>query len=154
MGMTGVYGPATDKTQMIELIHDAHDRGVTLFDTAEAYGPFANEELIGEALQPIRDQVVIATKFGFDIDPLRLSAKAMAGPAGSNIRTARPFMASRRMWVPMRRPRLLRNLRLPLQTSTMAAQAVMPCRMGIESPRRADPRPIIKPEPLLPSTAA
>jgi aryl-alcohol dehydrogenase-like predicted oxidoreductase len=68
MGMTGVYGPVTDKTQMIKLIHDAHDRGVTFFDTAEAYGPFANEELVGEALQPIRDQVVIATKFGFDID--------------------------------------------------------------------------------------
>ncbi|WP_372400522.1 aldo/keto reductase [Azospirillum sp. HJ39] len=68
MGMTGVYGAATDKAQMIKLIHDAHDRGVTFFDTAEAYGPFTNEELVGEALQPIRDQVVIATKFGFDID--------------------------------------------------------------------------------------
>ncbi|AHK46819.1 putative oxidoreductase, aldo/keto reductase family (plasmid) [Ensifer adhaerens OV14] len=53
---------------MIQLIHDAHDLGVTLFDTAEAYGPFANEELLGEALRPIRDKVVIATKFGFDID--------------------------------------------------------------------------------------
>jgi aryl-alcohol dehydrogenase-like predicted oxidoreductase len=53
---------------MIKLIRAAHDRGVTLFDTAEAYGPFANEELLGEALQPIRDKVVIATKFGFDID--------------------------------------------------------------------------------------
>ena len=69
MGMTAVYGPAADKQAMIRLIRDAHDRGITLFDTAEAYGPFANEELVGEALQPIRDQVVIATKFGFDIDP-------------------------------------------------------------------------------------
>lgn len=69
MGMTAVYGPAADKQEMIKLIHAAHDRGITLFDTAEAYGPFANEELVGEALQPIRDQVVIATKFGFDIDP-------------------------------------------------------------------------------------
>jgi aryl-alcohol dehydrogenase-like predicted oxidoreductase len=68
MGMTGVYGPATEKAEMITLIRNAHDRGVTLFDTAEAYGPFANEELVGEALQPIRDEVVIATKFGFDID--------------------------------------------------------------------------------------
>ncbi|MCX5580090.1 aldo/keto reductase [Kaistia terrae] len=68
MGMTGVYGSAVEKTQMIKLIHDAHDRGVTFFDTAEAYGPFANEELVGETLQPIRDKVVIATKFGFDID--------------------------------------------------------------------------------------
>ncbi len=68
MGMTGVYGAGADKGEMIRLIHDAHDRGVTFFDTAEAYGPFANEALLGEALQPIRDKVVIATKFGFDID--------------------------------------------------------------------------------------
>lgn len=69
MSMTSAYGPAADKGEMIQLIRTAHDRGVTLFDTAEAYGPFANEELVGEALQPIRDKVVIATKFGFDIDP-------------------------------------------------------------------------------------
>lgn len=68
MGMTGVYGSNADKSEMIKLIHDAHDSGVTFFDTAEAYGPFANEELVGEALAPIRDDVVIATKFGFDID--------------------------------------------------------------------------------------
>ncbi|MCW5587657.1 MAG: aldo/keto reductase [Chromatiales bacterium] len=65
MGMTAVYGPAADKQEMIKLIHAAHDRGITLFDTAEAYGPFANEELVGEALEPFRGQVVIATKFGF-----------------------------------------------------------------------------------------
>jgi aryl-alcohol dehydrogenase-like predicted oxidoreductase len=68
MGMSSVYGPAADKGEMILLIHAAHDLGVTHFDTAEAYGPFANEELIGEALQPIREKVTIATKFGFDID--------------------------------------------------------------------------------------
>ena len=68
MGMTGVYGPGVEEADMIKLIRDAHDRGVTLFDTAESYGPFTNEELVGEALQPIRDKVVIATKFGFDID--------------------------------------------------------------------------------------
>ncbi|AWI58416.1 aldo/keto reductase [Sinorhizobium fredii] len=68
MGMTGVYGTGADKGEMIKLIHDAHDRGVTFFDTAEAYGPFTNEALLGEALQPVRDKVVIATKFGFDID--------------------------------------------------------------------------------------
>jgi aryl-alcohol dehydrogenase-like predicted oxidoreductase len=68
MSMTSAYGPAADKAEMIKLIRDAHERGVTLFDTAEAYGPFVNEELVGEALAPIRDQVVIATKFGFDID--------------------------------------------------------------------------------------
>jgi aryl-alcohol dehydrogenase-like predicted oxidoreductase len=68
MSMSAAYGPPADKGEMIKLIRTAHDRGVTLFDTAEAYGPFANEELVGEALQPIRDKVVIATKFGFDID--------------------------------------------------------------------------------------
>jgi aryl-alcohol dehydrogenase-like predicted oxidoreductase len=68
MSMSSGYGPAADKGEMIQLIRSAYDRGVTLLDTAEAYGPFANEELVGEALQPIRDKVVIATKFGFDID--------------------------------------------------------------------------------------
>jgi aryl-alcohol dehydrogenase-like predicted oxidoreductase len=62
------YGPPADKQEMIKLIRAAHDRGVTLFDTAESYGPFINEQLVGEALEPIRDKVVIATKFGFDID--------------------------------------------------------------------------------------
>lgn len=68
MSMTSAYGPAGDKQEMIKLIRHAFERGVTLFDTAEAYGPFINEQLLGEALQPIREQVVIATKFGFDID--------------------------------------------------------------------------------------
>ena len=68
MSMSAAYGPPADKREMITLIRTAHDRGVTLFDTAESYGPFTNEELLGEALQPIRDKVVIATKFGFDID--------------------------------------------------------------------------------------
>ncbi|MER8825190.1 aldo/keto reductase [Mesorhizobium sp. M0938] len=68
MSMSSAYGPAADKLEMIKLIRAAHDRGVTLFDTAEAYGPFVNEELVGEALAPIRNDVVIATKFGFDID--------------------------------------------------------------------------------------
>src|SRR6516164_8899357 len=67
MSMSAVYGPPADK-QEIKLIRVAHDRGVSLFDTAESYGPFINEELLGEALEPIRDKVVIATKFGFDID--------------------------------------------------------------------------------------
>src|SRR5881394_3859734 len=65
MGMSFGYGPAGDKKQMIELIHAAVERGVTFFDTAEAYGPFANEELVGEALAGLRGRVVIATKFGF-----------------------------------------------------------------------------------------
>ena len=63
------YGPAASRDEMIVLIRTAVDKGITFFDTAEAYGPFTNEELVGEALTPVRDQVVIATKFGFDIDP-------------------------------------------------------------------------------------
>ena len=69
MGLSYGYGPAVDKQEGISLIQSAFERGVTFFDTAEVYGPFANEELVGEALAPVRDQVVIATKFGFDIDP-------------------------------------------------------------------------------------
>jgi aryl-alcohol dehydrogenase-like predicted oxidoreductase len=69
MGMSFAYGPAPDKSEMISLIRTAFDRGVSFFDTAEAYGPFKNEELVGEALGPIRDKVVIATKFGFKFGP-------------------------------------------------------------------------------------
>ena len=69
MGMSYGYGPAGEKGQMISLMRSAVERGVTMFDTAEAYGPFANEELVGEALAPVRRQVVIATKFGFNIQP-------------------------------------------------------------------------------------
>jgi aryl-alcohol dehydrogenase-like predicted oxidoreductase len=68
MGMSFGYGPAADKQEMISLIRSAVERGVTFFDTAEAYGPFTNEELVGEALAPVRDQVVIATKFGFKFE--------------------------------------------------------------------------------------
>src|SRR5437762_13549008 len=69
MGMSYGYGPAGDRTEMISLVRSAVERGVTLFDTAEAYGPFTNEELVGEALAPFRAQVVIATKFGFKFGP-------------------------------------------------------------------------------------
>lgn len=69
MGMSYGYGPPPDKQEMISLLRAAVDRGVTFFDTAEVYGPFANEELVGEALAPVRDRVVIATKFGFKISP-------------------------------------------------------------------------------------
>src|SRR5512141_866422 len=69
MGMSFGYGPAADKKEMISLIRTAVERGVTFFDTAEVYGPFTNEELVGEALAPVRDKVVIATKFGFKLDP-------------------------------------------------------------------------------------
>ena len=75
MGMSWAYGPAPDKAEMIALLRKAAELGVTFFDTAEVYGPYANEELLGEALEPVRDQVVIATKFGFD-----LAGDAKTGP--------------------------------------------------------------------------
>jgi aryl-alcohol dehydrogenase-like predicted oxidoreductase len=83
MGMSFAYGPPADKQEMISLLRAAVERGVTLFDTAEVYGPFTNEELIGEALSPIRDKVIIATKFGFALDP-----KSGAGWTGLNSRPA------------------------------------------------------------------
>src|ERR1700747_2648964 len=71
MGMSFGFGPAGDKQEMISVIRSAVERGVTFFDTAEAYGPFTNEELGGEALEPFKGRVVIATKFGFAADPAR-----------------------------------------------------------------------------------
>ena len=79
MGLSFGYGPATDKAEAIRLIRAAFERGVTFFDTAEAYGPYKNEEVVGEALAPMRDEVVIATKFGFDFD-------ASGGQSGMNSR--------------------------------------------------------------------
>jgi aryl-alcohol dehydrogenase-like predicted oxidoreductase len=69
MGMSANYGIPPDRREMITLMRTAVDRGITFFDTAEVYGPFTNEELVGEALAPVREQVIIATKFGFDVDP-------------------------------------------------------------------------------------
>jgi aryl-alcohol dehydrogenase-like predicted oxidoreductase len=77
MGMTFAYGSPPDKQEMISLLRAAVDRGVSFFDTAEVYGPFTNEELLGEALGPVRDQVVLATKFGFRLDPT--GAKSWTG---------------------------------------------------------------------------
>ena len=82
MGMSFGLGPAADKNEMIALIRTAVERGVTFFDTAEVYGPFTNEELVGEALAPFRGQVVIATKFGFKIDPRQ--AVGPGQPAGAH----------------------------------------------------------------------
>ena len=64
-----LYGPVSSRADMVRLTRTAVDQGITFFDTAEAYGPLESERIVGEALQPVRDQVVIATKFGFDIDP-------------------------------------------------------------------------------------
>jgi aryl-alcohol dehydrogenase-like predicted oxidoreductase len=83
MGMSTAFPPFPDRGDMIELIRNAVDRGVTFFDTAQVYGPFANEELVGEALEPVRDQVVIATKFGFNLDT------GMAGGVDSRPETIR-----------------------------------------------------------------
>jgi aryl-alcohol dehydrogenase-like predicted oxidoreductase len=85
MGMSFSYGPPKDKKEMTSLLRAAVERGITFFDTAEVYGPFINEELVGEALVPFRGQVVIATKFGFDLDP-RFDPRGMKGLPGLNSR--------------------------------------------------------------------
>jgi aryl-alcohol dehydrogenase-like predicted oxidoreductase len=85
MGMSFSYGPPKDKQEMISLLHNAVERGITFFDTAEVYGPFINEELVGEALAPMRERVVIATKFGFDLDPSK-DPRGMKGSPGLNSR--------------------------------------------------------------------
>src|ERR1700740_2478719 len=85
MGMSFSYGPPKDKKEMTDLLRAAVDRGITFFDTAEVYGPFTNEELVGEALAPFRKQVVIATKFGFDLSP-HLDPRGMKGLPGLNSR--------------------------------------------------------------------
>jgi aryl-alcohol dehydrogenase-like predicted oxidoreductase len=85
MGMSFSYGPPKDKVEMTSLIRAAVERGITFFDTAEVYGPFLNEELVGEALAPVRDRVVIATKFGFDLNP-GFDPRGMKGPPGLNSR--------------------------------------------------------------------
>ncbi len=86
MGMTQVYGPAPDKAESFKVLAGAVERGVTFFDTAEVYGPYANEELVGEGLRPFRDKIVIATKFGFDIAP----ASEGSGPTRMRGTDSRP----------------------------------------------------------------
>ena len=88
MGMSFAFGPPPDKQEMISLIRAAVDRGVTFFDTAQVYGPYTNEALVGEALEPVRDEVVIATKFGFDLD-------RSIGPGRSTVGRRRSAGASR-----------------------------------------------------------
>ncbi|WP_026792231.1 aldo/keto reductase [Pleomorphomonas oryzae] len=96
MGLSFGYGPATDRSEAIKLIRAAHERGVTLFDTAEAYGPFINEEVLGEAVAPFRDDVVIATKFGFPggetakgLDSRPANIRAVAEASLKRLRTDR-----------------------------------------------------------------
>jgi len=86
MGMSFSYGPPKDKREMTSLLRAAVERGITFFDTAEVYGPFLNEELVGEALAPFRDRVVIATKFGFDISPNSDPRGMKGAPGGLNSR--------------------------------------------------------------------
>ena len=95
MGLSYGYGPATDRQEGIRMIRAAAERGVTIFDTAEAYGPFTNEELVGEALAPIRDQVVIATKFGWNIDPETGERRAGLNSRPEHIRLATEGMLKR-----------------------------------------------------------
>ena len=94
MGLSYGYGPATDRSEGIQLIRAAAERGVTFFDTAEVYGPFTNEELVGEALAPIRDQVVIATKFGWNIDPETGERRAGLNSRPEHIKVATEGKAS------------------------------------------------------------
>ena len=84
MGLSYGYGPATEKNEAIKLIRTAYERGVTFFDTAEAYGPYTNEELVGEAVEPFRKSVVIATKFGF-----KEGVVSKAGTAGLSVNRRR-----------------------------------------------------------------
>lgn len=77
MNIAWAYGPPTDKAKAVKLIRDAHEQGITFFDTAEVYGPFYSEEVAGEALEPFRDDVVIATKFGFEVDPVTGERKGL-----------------------------------------------------------------------------
>lgn len=95
MGLSYGYGPATEREDGIRMIRAAAERGVTLFDTAEAYGPFTNEELVGEALAPIREQVVIATKFGWNIDPETGERRAGLNSRPEHIRAATEGMLRR-----------------------------------------------------------
>jgi aryl-alcohol dehydrogenase-like predicted oxidoreductase len=86
MSMTGGYSDRPERTQMLDLIRTAVDLGVTFFDTAEIYGPYLNEELVGEALAPVKDRVVIATKFGWDIDPVERKPRGGVGSDPAVIR--------------------------------------------------------------------
>jgi aryl-alcohol dehydrogenase-like predicted oxidoreductase len=95
MGLSYGYGPATDRQEGIRIIRVAAERGVTIFDTAEAYGPFTNEELVGEALAPIRNQVVIATKFGWNIDPETGERRQGLNSRPAHIRVATEGMLKR-----------------------------------------------------------
>ena len=118
MGMSYGYGPAGDKQEMISLIRTAVERGVTFFDTAEVYGPFTNEELVGEALAPFREQVVIATKFGFKFDPERETgghgqpARAHQGGrrgSSSGSRSRRSTCSTNTVWIPTCRSKTWRE---------------------------------------------
>jgi aryl-alcohol dehydrogenase-like predicted oxidoreductase len=95
MGLSSAYGPPTPRPDGVKIIRTAFEQGVTLFDTAEAYGPFANEELVGEAVAPFRDQVVVATKFGFDIDPKTGQRRSGLNSRPQHIREAVEAMLKR-----------------------------------------------------------
>jgi aryl-alcohol dehydrogenase-like predicted oxidoreductase len=114
MGMSFGYGPAKDKKEMISVLQAAVERGITFFDTAEVYGPFINEELVGEALSSIRGQVVIATKFGFDtsVDP-----RGMKG--GTPVLNSRPEHIKEVAEASLRR----------LRTCSISTASIRTCRL-------------------------
>ena len=103
MGMSFSYGPPKDTQEMTSLLRAAVERGITFFDTAEVYGPFINEELVGKALAPFRKQVVIATKFGFDVSP-GFDTRGTEGFAGTEQPTG-AHQAGRRRFAPATRSR-------------------------------------------------
>jgi aryl-alcohol dehydrogenase-like predicted oxidoreductase len=94
MGMSFGFGPASDKQEMISVIRSAVERGVTFFDTAEVYGPFTNEELVGEALAPFRGRVAIATKFGFRPE----SSCRSFSPSGASVVTSERYASTSTAW--------------------------------------------------------
>ena len=99
MGLNYLYGKPNEKSESIALIRAAVEHGVTLFDTAEAYGPFTNEEMVGEALAPVRDRVVIATKFGFDIDPKTGARRGGLNSRPEHIRALRKPHSNASRWM-------------------------------------------------------
>jgi aryl-alcohol dehydrogenase-like predicted oxidoreductase len=162
MGLSYGYGPATDRTTAVALIRAAHERGITFFDTAEAYGPYLNEEVVGEALAPVRDEVVIATKFGFrfneqggqsGMDSRPEHIREVAEAALKRLRTDRIDLFYQHRVdpdVPVDRKDRIRSdfsaesLRLPPATSALNGSTAIgqrrPCR--VRSAARNDQQPI------------
>lgn len=149
MGMSRAYGPAPDRTAMTSLLRTAVKRGVTFFDTGQAYGPYANEELVGDAVAPVRDQVAIATKFGFRF-----------GPGGEQILDSHPpetARASKDGPTPLRRsspPTQTQSIGSPRPSSAASTSSLMRGFVSAraDTSRRQAGRPRATPSPALRSS--